>query len=48
MLQLDKEHAVNVDTLFGHNKEDGQSDCKEKCWDVKMSLEEGAVGIPAH
>lgn len=30
MLQLDKEHAVNADTLFGHNEEDGQSGCEEK------------------
>lgn len=30
MLQLDKEHTVNVDTLFGHNEEDGQSDREEE------------------
>lgn len=30
ILQRDEEHTVNLDTLFGHNEEDGRSDCEEE------------------
>lgn len=41
ILQRDEEHTVNLDTLFGHNEQDGRSGCEEEDWDVKLSLEEG-------